>query len=132
MIPKVGKEPLGLGFVGAGFIGQVAHISNFSLNPQCALVGICEARTRLREKVQAHYGFKRSYSTHADLLSDPEVKAVVAITRRPHTGPLALAVLRSGRHLLTEKPMCHPLQQARILVDEMLAQKVLYSVGFMR
>jgi predicted dehydrogenase len=123
---------LRLGFIGAGFIGQLAHLQNYLTNPRIELVAVAEVRNELRAKVQRRYGFAKAYANERELLADPSVEAVVAITARPQTGPLALKVLQAGKHLLTEKPMCGTLVQAERLVAASRAAGVVYQVGYNR
>lgn len=121
-----------IGVIGAGFLGQIAHISQYLGNPKCWLFAVCEAKPKLREAVRSHYGFDRAYASHAELLADPEVHAVVSITRRPNTAPIALDVLSAGKHLITEKPMGHSLEQGKRLVAVAEKNQLIYSVGYMR
>lgn len=121
-----------LAFLGGGFVGQIGHIVNYTNNPECELTAICEIKPELREELKRQYGFKKAYACHEDLLSDADVDAVVSILRRPNTGPLALEILKSGKHLLTEKPMCHTVSQGIELVTESRRQNLVYSVGYMR
>jgi predicted dehydrogenase len=123
---------LRLGFIGAGFVGQLAHLQTYLRNPRVELVAVAEARGDLREKVQRRYGFAKAYPDERGLLADPDVEAVVAVTSRPHTGPLALKVLESGRHLLTEKPMCGTYAQALRLVAAARQAGVVYQIGYNR
>lgn len=121
-----------LGFVGGGFVGQVAHLTNYALNDKCELTALSEVRPLLRQKLERRYGFKKTYASHHEMLADSAIDAVVAVTRRPHIGPVALDILRAGKHLITEKPMCHSVEQARKLVDEAKRRHLIYAVGYMR
>jgi predicted dehydrogenase len=123
---------LRLGFIGAGFIGQLAHLQNYLTNPRIELVAVAEARNDLRDKVRHRYRFPAAYRDEQELLADPRVEAVVAITARPQTGPLALKVLKAGKHLLTEKPMCGTLAQAERLTAAAREAGVVYQVGYNR
>jgi len=123
---------LRLGFIGAGFIGQLAYIQTLMANPRAELVAVAEMRRDLREKVQRRYGFPNAYADERALLADQNVEAVVAITARPNTGPTALRVLQAGKHLLTEKPMCGTLEQAERLVAAARKAGVVYQVGYNR
>lgn len=125
-------EPLRIGFVGAGFVGQVAHLVNFASLPGCAVVALAETRPELRRQVAARYGIPRTYPTHHELLADREIDAVVAILPRPLTGPVADDVLQAGKPLLTEKPMAATVDQAQQLVTAAVTAGVPHAVGYMR
>ncbi len=129
---KEQSRPVNLGFIGGGFVGQVAHLANYVGNTNCRLVALCEAKPKLRAAVQAHYGFEKAYSSHQELLRDPDIDAVVCITRRPNTGPIALDVLQAGKDLLTEKPMAHTVEQGLQLCAAAAKTQRIYAVGYMR
>ncbi len=124
-------EPLNIGMIGAGFVGQLAHLANYADIPECRVLGLAEVRPKLRELVSRRYDIPRAYARHSEMLEDPDIEAVVVVTRRHHTGPIALECLRAGRHLLTEKPMAATLDQASTLVGAQQPGTV-YAVGSMR
>jgi len=121
-----------LGFIGAGFIGQVAHIANYVQIKNCQIVALAAGRPELRQKVAKHYDIARTYTTHRELLEDKEVEAVVAVTGRLETGPVALDCLNAGKPLLTEKPMASTLEQAERLVRAAQYNRVIYAIGYMK
>lgn len=129
---KSALKPLGLGFVGAGMIGQVAHLANYIDIPGCKVVALAELRPELGRMAAARYGVKKLYESHRELLADKEVEALVVVTRPPAQGPIVLDALESGRHVLSEKPMAHTVEQAARLVDAAERRKLRYAVGFMK
>ena len=44
-------EPLNIGMIGAGFVGQLAHLANYADIPECRVLGLAEVRPKLRELV---------------------------------------------------------------------------------
>jgi predicted dehydrogenase len=72
-------HPLKIGFVGAGFMGQLAHIANYAELNKCRTVALAELRPGLRELVARRYGIDKTYATHAELLADSNVDRVVAV-----------------------------------------------------
>lgn len=121
-----------IGWVGSGFIGQVAHLANYQGISEAEIVALAELRPQLGAMVCQRYGIPHYYENHLELLEDQDVEAVVAVVRRHHTGPVALDVLNAGRHLFTEKPMAATVEQAERLVAAAAAKDLCYSVGFMR
>lgn len=127
-----GNGKVKIGWIGSGFVGQVAHLANYADIPDAQIVALAELRPELGSRVCQRYGIPRFYPNHLALLEDPEVEAVVAIVRRHHTASVALDVLNAGRHLFTEKPMAATVEQAERLVAAAEAQSLCYAVGFMR
>ena len=126
------QKSLGIGFVGVGMVGQVAHLANYIDIADCKIVALAELRPELGRKAAARYGVKKVYQSHRELLTDDEVEAVVVVTRPHAHGPIVLDALEAGRHVLSEKPMAHTLAQALRLVEAAERRKLRYAVGFMK
>ena len=124
--------PVKIGVVGAGFIGQLAHLDSYAAIDGCCIVALAESRPKLRHLVSQRYGIPRTYALHHELIRDPEVEAVVVVTPRSMTGPIALDCLKAGKHLFTEKPMAATVEQAERLVEAAQARGLRYAVGYMR
>ena len=118
---------LKLGWVGSGFIGQVAHLANYAELPDVDIVALAELRPKLGALACRKYGIQRYYSDHRELLEDPDIEAVVAIVRRKHTAPVALDILNRGVHLFTEKPFAPTVEQGRELVDASKKNECTYA-----
>ena len=121
-----------LGFVGAGFMGQVGHLANFYDLAGCDIVALAELRKDLRDTVADRYGVAQRYSTHVELLKNAQVDAVIAVTPRSMIFEVARDCLLAGKHLLTEKPMALRYDQAQELVAIAKEKDLTYAVGFMR
>ena len=70
---------LRIGFVGAGFVGQIGHLRYYDRVDGCEVVALAERRDRLRERVAVRYGIERSYETPTDLFEGSAVDAVHAL-----------------------------------------------------
>jgi predicted dehydrogenase len=128
----VSERRVKIGMIGAGFIGQLAHLMNYVEVKECQVVALAEYRPLLRARVAARYDIPRTYANHHQLLEDPEVEAVVVVTPRQYTAPVTLDCLRAGKSVISEKPMAATVQQAQQLVEEAARQKVHYVVGHMK
>ena len=127
----MGKK-LKLGWVGSGFIGQVAHLTNYVELPDVEIVALGELRPKLGDLACKKYRISRYYPDHSALLEDPDIEAVVAIVRRKHTAPVALDILNKGFHLFTEKPMAPTVAQGKKLVEAAINNHCTYVTGYMR
>lgn len=126
------ERQVGVGLIGAGMIGQVAHLSNFVENTDCRVVALAELRPELGRLAAAKFGVPKVYGSHRELITDPAVDAVVVVTRRAATGPIVLEALSAGKHVLSEKPMAHSVEQASRLVEAAAKRDLRYAVGFMK
>lgn len=115
------SESLSLAVVGAGSWGRnlirnIASVRRASLRYICD----CDEKTALAEA--SHYPGVRGLADIEQVLSDPEIQAVVIATDAVTHYPLATRVLESGRHVFVEKPMTLSSADATRLVE--LARRV--------
>ena len=126
------QDKLNIGMIGAGFIGQLAHLMNFVEVRGCRVLALAEYRPELRRKVAERYAIPHAYATHHELLANPQVDAVVVVTPRAYTAPTVLDCLKAGKHVLSEKPMAGTAGQAQELVDCAAENNLHYVVGYMK
>jgi predicted dehydrogenase len=95
-----------IGFVGAGFMGQLAHIRSYALlREECDLVALAEPRRRTAELVAARYGIDHVYRDHRELIESEQLDGIVAAQRFTHHAALLPELYPHVRHLFTEKPL---------------------------
>jgi len=123
---------LRIGMIGAGMVGQLAHLANFVQIPECRVTALAELRPELGKLAAERFGIPRVYASHRDLLAADAADALVVVTRRPATGPIVLEALEAGKHVLSEKPMAHTGAQARRLAAAANARGLIYAIGFMK
>lgn len=99
-------EKIKIGFVGAGYMGQRAHIANYATLPDVELTGLAEGRTEIAKAVAQRYGIKTIYSNHQEMLEKAKLDAVVAIMHFNLHHAVVPDILEKGLPLLTEKPIC--------------------------
>jgi len=121
-----------IGAVGGGYIGQMAHIANFSHIGQCRVTALAELRPGLGKLVCDRYSIPRLFPDHHEMLANGDLDAVVVATRRAAMGSVVLDCLRAGKHVLSEKPMAGSLGQAKRLVKAANNNDVHYAVGYMK
>jgi predicted dehydrogenase len=123
---------IGIGFVGGGMIGQIAHIANFADLPGCHIRALAELRPELGREAAKRFQIERVYPSHRELLLDPKVDAVVVATRRAATGPIVRDAFNNGKHVLSEKPMAATHALAQVLVNAAFSANRKYAIGFMK
>jgi predicted dehydrogenase len=105
---------LGLGSV---FWGPYANlIQKLSLEGRVELVAGYDPDSRKREAAVARFGIDTTDSAKA-LIERDDVETVLVLTSMNEHGPLALATLAAGKHVLVEKPMATSLDEAAELLD---------------
>ena len=121
-----------IGMVGAGMVGQLAHLSNFVRIPGCRVTALAELRPELGKAAMDNFGVPKMYGSHVEMLAANEIDAAIVVTRRPATGPVVLDMLSAGKHVLSEKPMAHTTEQAARLIKAAADKNLVYSIGFMK
>ncbi|MEX0885351.1 MAG: Gfo/Idh/MocA family oxidoreductase [Phycisphaeraceae bacterium] len=124
--------PTRLGFVGAGYMGQLAHIDKYCKLPDVTLAALAEQRPQLAARVGQAYGFERTYPDHRAMLDAGKLDAVVAIAPFQLNAPLVADVLEAGLPVITEKPQTTTSQRGRELIDLARQKNLVYQVGYMK
>jgi predicted dehydrogenase len=122
-----------IGFVGCGAMGQTAHLANFATIPDCEIVALAEGRRKTAELVAQRYGIPRVYPNHRAMLeSEPDIDAVVAIMGYWLHPSVVTDILNAGKHLMTEKPICLRLDNAKKMAALAEEKGLIYMVGYMK
>ena len=69
-------EKIKIGFVGSGYMGQLAHIANYAALADVELTALAEGRTETAKAVAQRYGIKTIYSNHKEMLEKAKLDAV--------------------------------------------------------
>jgi predicted dehydrogenase len=101
--------------LGAGYI-QDAHARAVSAHPNGELVAIASWREPSARALAARYGIPRVSTDWNEIVSASDVDAAVVATPNALHAPQTLALLRSGKHVMVEKPMAMSVAEC----DEMI------------
>ncbi len=108
---------IGIGVIGYGYWGPNL-VRNFIETPGCRVVTVSDLRPERLALVQQRYPGIRITADFHDLISDPVIDAI-AIATPVHTHfDLALDALRSGKHVLVEKPLADTADHCLQLIEE--------------
>jgi scyllo-inositol 2-dehydrogenase (NAD+) len=107
------------------------HAENARRLPGAELVAVAAVREGRAEEVGKRLGV--SYCGYRELFARDDVDAVVLAARSVDHGPLAVEILRSGKHLFSEKPGATSLAEHDALREESAARPgQVVQVGYMR
>ena len=101
--------------IGAGYWGPNL-IRNFAACPATELVAVCDRDRARLEKVLAGYPGVDAVDRFETLLTRDDVDAVAISTPVGTHASLALAALRTGKHVLVEKPLAASVRDAEAMV----------------
>lgn len=122
---------LKIGFIGAGSMGQMAHLSNYAvLDEECEIVALAEPRGKTAKLVGSRYGIPQIYKDGRELLENAEVDAIVAPQRFQHHYAIVPDILRRGIPVFTEKPLSLSVAVGEQLVKLGKENGALHMVGY--
>jgi predicted dehydrogenase len=119
-----------IGFVGAGGMGQCAHLRNYVTVPGCEVTAIAELRPGLGELVAARYGVPRVYRDHEQMLSRESLDAIVASQPFTRHGTLIPELLAARIPVFTEKPLAGTIEMGGRVVAAAAAAGTWSMVGY--
>lgn len=123
---------IGVGFVGAGFMAQLAHIPSFLASPLCNPIALADARPDLARRVAEKHGITKVYDSHLALAADPAVEAVAAILPWGLNAQVAIDLLNAGKHVFLEKAMAGCVVEAEQMLEAQKKSGKLFAVGYMK
>src|SRR5690242_8029702 len=107
-------KPIRFGLVGCGVISGT-HTEAIAGLPDAELVAVADIDRGRAEKLAAKYGVP-AYTDLQEMLDAEQLDVVTVCTPSGLHGAQACQVMRSGRHVLVEKPM----DLRREMLDEVL------------
>ena len=108
-------KKLKVGIIGLGYIGE-SHIEAVRRISGCEIKAVADTNAALARAKAETYGVA-FYSSVEDILADKDIDAVHNCTPTFLHEKINRQVIESGKHLLTEKPLCRTYAEAVSLVE---------------
>jgi predicted dehydrogenase len=130
-------RPVRTAIVGLGFGAEFIPIHQ--RHPHAELVAICQRSQDKLDRVGNASGVARRYTRYADVLADKAIDAVHINSPIPDHGPMSIAALEAGKHVICTVPMATSLEDCRRIVElaertglkYMMAETVVYAREFL-
>jgi predicted dehydrogenase len=124
------NERVNMGVIGCGGMAN-AHMDallNMKTTDDIEIVTVCDIyQKRLdaaKEKTQA-----KAVKSYLDILNDKDIDSVLIATPEHWHHRMILDAIDAGKHIYTEKPMTHSIEQSKEIVQTMKNAKVKLQVG---
>jgi predicted dehydrogenase len=118
---------MSLGLVGAGqFAGQFAKL--FQLHPEVGDIYVTDLLPERAAELVRHESLTGTVAGLDDLL-DSDVDAVALFTQRWTHGPLAVQVLRAGKHVYSAVPMAVSIEEIAAIIEAVGETGLTYMMG---
>ncbi len=106
-----------IGVVGAGQITRSRHFPGFKAIPGVRVVAVCNRHRESAMRIASEFDIPKVHGSWEDLVSDPNVDAVV-IGAWPYLHcPVTLAAFDAGKHVLTQARMAMNAREAQRMLD---------------
>jgi predicted dehydrogenase len=135
-----GGQPLRLGFIGIGKMGQ-GHLNGFVGYRGIMVTAVADVDTTRREAARelvdskyAEYERKgvrpcKSYTHYRELLADKEIDAVLIATPDHWHTRIAIEACKAGKDIYCEKPLTLTIDEAKQIVDAVRKYKRVFQTG---
>ena len=130
---KVHQNPLKVGVIGCGRIGQI-HSQNLAFRiPGAVLHAISDPFEKMGEKVlEETNGIPQYYQNYEDMLDDPELDAVVIASPTAFHVEQIIACAKKKKHVFCEKPISNSNEEIAVCNKTCHKNKVKLMLGFQR
>jgi len=118
---------LRVGVIGYGYWGPNL-VRNFMEAPGSTVVAVSDLRSERLELVQKRYPSIQTTNRSEDLFRHTSIDAVVIASPVSTHFDLARRALRSGKHVLVEKPLAANSDQSKQLIEEALRRQLVLMV----
>ena len=119
-----------LGFIGVGHMGQLAHLHQYAnLSELCEITTLCDVKINQAKILAERFNVPKVTADYKELLADPEIDAVACIQYFENHVNLVPDVLRAGKHVMTEKPLCVFPENGDMLVQVAKETGKIHMVG---
>ncbi len=106
-----------IALVGAGNVAQIAHLPAYHKHPDVELVALVDEDPVKCASLKKQYDIARTYDDFTKMLEKEDLDGVDICTPNYLHAPMAIAALRSGHHVLCEKPLARNATEAAKMVE---------------
>ncbi|RYG48512.1 Gfo/Idh/MocA family oxidoreductase, partial [bacterium] len=123
-------DAVSIGFIGAGAMGQCAHLRNYASLDGCRVVALAEPRAELARRVAERYGIPGVYADAEAMIAAERLDALVAPLPFDRHGLVVEPLYRHGLPILTEKPLAASVEMGERLLASLAAGGSWHMVGY--
>src|SRR5882672_6975327 len=105
---------IGVGIVGYGPLGAMGyhHGLGVTRTEGLELVAVVDPNVERRKAAETDFPGVRTYASAGELINDEDVEVALVATPPAYHVPLTLELLRAGKHVACEKPLCLTVAEA--------------------
>ena len=122
-------KKLGVAVIGTGFWGR-NHARVFKELEETELLAVCDINAERAKNVAKQFGV-RAYTNMGKMLKNKDIEAVSMCVWSLNLAKETLKALKTGKHVLVEKPMATNVKQAEKLLETAKEEGLHLTVGFL-
>jgi predicted dehydrogenase len=109
---------IGVGIVGYGPLGGMGYHHGLGVTQTegIELVAVVDPLLERRKAAETDFPGVRAYASLDELVSDDDVEVAIVATPPAHHAALTLTLLRAGKHVACEKPLCLTVAEADAII----------------
>jgi predicted dehydrogenase len=121
---------IGVGIVGYGPLGGMGyhHGLGVTATDGLELVAVVDPNVERRKAAETDFPGVRTYASVSELVSDDDVEVALVATPPAHHVALTLTLLRAGKHVACEKPLCLTVAEADQIIATAAASRRMLTV----
>ncbi len=131
------NKPVNVAIIGLGFGAEFIPI--YQRHPQANIYAVCQRNAEKMAAIADAFNIEKRYTRYEDVLADPAVDFVHINTPIPDHGPMSIAALKAGKHVMCTVPMATNIEDCRQIVElvrstglrYMMAETVVYAREFL-
>lgn len=123
-------KPLNFAIIGTGGIALQNHLPGLALCKEVKVTALCDANVTTLEAARQQTGATITSTRWEDLVKRDDIHAVIIATPNVFHPPIAIAAVRSGKHVLCEKPLALNYADAKAMADAADAAGVRHMTAF--
>lgn len=120
---------INVGIIGSGFIGP-AHIEALRRLGFVQVVALCDGTLEQAQEKALALNIPHAYGNVEELLAHPDLHVVHNCTPNHLHAQINRQILRAGKHVFSEKPLCMTPEEAHELVELAEQAGVVHGVSF--
>ena len=118
--------------IGCGRAGMI-HAKSYAGHVRDAqLIALCDPFEENLRNAKADYDVKYCYTNYNDVMSNPEIDAVIVVTPTQFHHDIVIAAAKAKKHVFCEKPMANNEKECDEMIAACKENGVKLQLGFMR
>src|SRR5947209_6719729 len=122
--------PIRFALIGAGAVSDYHHVPAIALDPRAVLVAACDTDPALLERRRRDWGIDRVTTDAGAIFAADDIDAVIIATPNFTHRALAEGAVRSGKHVMCEKPLGLNAAEVRAMYEAARDAGVVHMTAF--